>query len=217
MKTTKYKSSKLIELFQAASTPTANIKSINGSNSSRKRSSRSIIQRLAYPRKICLEHYFEAMFGTVAATKSRLWILDSIWWMDVGDLQKTFRITSLRVEGESRSRGNNACAPGCPHEKPAPRCFSRTRNLYIVPSLNLSQRRSLLVESARIPPVYTSRLGGLLVKLGPKNVPSRSRAWLVSSLVAATNQLHLAENYLWLARVERWSVLDVFQRRIENW
>lgn len=59
MRTTKYTSLKLIELSQALSTPTANIKSINGSNSSRKRSSRSIfrsiIHRLAYPRKICLD------------------------------------------------------------------------------------------------------------------------------------------------------------------
>ena len=59
-------------------------------------------------------------------------------------------------------------------------CFSR--NLYIVPSLNLSQRPALLLAEHNLRGylrLYTLRLGGLLVKPGAqRTVPSSSRGWL---------------------------------------
>ena len=114
--------------------------------------------------------------------------------MDVGDLQKTFHVTSPRVENEPGHEGITLrCRLLYPHERdrekerererikpPFVCCFSR--NLYIVPSLNLSQRPALLLAEHNLRGylrLYTLRLGGLLVKPGAqRTVPSSSRGWL---------------------------------------
>lgn len=86
----------------------------NESNSqTNDRSSRSVIRS---NRSSTIHERFVLLGGCVRygdsyEERARSWILDSIWWMDVGDLQKTFHVTSPRVENEPGHEGITLLLP----------------------------------------------------------------------------------------------------------